>query len=226
MLGAIGDAGAYSFNYYKNITAGEGGMFVTDDYRAYQRGSITIDCCRFYWDGRDPALKPFTANGSRASEVSGAILNVQLGRLPAMIGKMREQKKRILRETSETGLKPIRANDLGGECGSYVMYTFEEARQAEAFAKRMGGFVTAKTGRHVYTEWDPIFDHRGAHHPALNPFNLKENKGLRMHYTKGMCARSLDILNRTAAFGTHPAYTAAEVGQIIRKARRAAREVL
>jgi dTDP-4-amino-4,6-dideoxygalactose transaminase len=30
-LGTIGDIGAYSFNYYKNMTAGEGGAVVTSD---------------------------------------------------------------------------------------------------------------------------------------------------------------------------------------------------
>jgi dTDP-4-amino-4,6-dideoxygalactose transaminase len=226
MLGSIGDAGAFSFNYYKNITSGEGGMFVTKDRRVYERGYMTVDCCRFYWDGRDPAAKPFTASGSRATEVSAAILNVQLGRLPAMIKRMRDEKKRILHETADTGLVPVRATSLDWECGSTVAFTFPTPAQADAFAKRMGGFVLIKTGRHVYTEWDPLFDHKGAHHPALNPFNLKENKGLRMNYTKGMCARSLDILKRTAAFGTHPDHSASDVAGIIRKARRAAKDIL
>ncbi len=34
MLGSIGHAGAYSFNYYKNMTAGEGGAVVTNDPNA------------------------------------------------------------------------------------------------------------------------------------------------------------------------------------------------
>jgi dTDP-4-amino-4,6-dideoxygalactose transaminase len=226
MLGAIGDAGAYSFNYYKNITAGEGGAFVTNDLRVYKRGYMMVDCFRFYWDGRDPYLKHFTSNGARATEVSGAILNTQLGRLRPMIKCMRDEKKRILAETADTGLVPIRATSIDCECGTTVMYTLPTAAKAVAFAKRLGGFVTARTGRHVYTEWDPIFDHQGAHHPALNPFNLKENKRCRMNYTKDMCARSLDILNRTAAFGTHPAHTSADVAAIIRKVKKAAKDIL
>ena len=226
MLGAIGHAGAFSFNYYKNITAGEGGAFVTNDRRVSERGYIAVDCFRFYWDGRDPYLRPFTANGARATEVSGAILNVQLGRLPGIIARMRGQKKRMLAETAGTGLAPIRATSLDWECGSHVMYVFPTAAQAGAFARKTGGFVTARTGRHVYTEWDPIFDHRGAHHPALDPFKLKENKRCRMKYTKDMCARSLDILNRTVAIQTHPAKTAADISALIAKVAKAAKAVL
>ena len=226
MLGSIGHAGAFSFNYYKNITAGEGGAFATNDYRAYQRGGIAVDCFRFYWDGRDPYLKPFLSNGARASEVSGAILNVQLGRLPGMIKKMRAEKKRILAATADTGLAAIRATSLDWECGTHVMYTLPTPAQADAFAKKVGGFVTAKTGRHIYTEWDPVFNRLGAHHPALDAFRLKENKGCRTNYTKSMCRRSLDILARTVAFGTHPERTAAQVAALISKVRKAAGEIL
>jgi len=42
MLGSIGHAGAFSFNYYKNMTSGEGGAFVTNDDRVIRRGSCTV----------------------------------------------------------------------------------------------------------------------------------------------------------------------------------------
>ncbi|MCD6404338.1 MAG: aminotransferase class V-fold PLP-dependent enzyme [Planctomycetes bacterium] len=226
MLGAIGHAGAFSFNYYKNISAGEGGAFATNSKKAYERGSIMIDCFRFYWDGRDPDLEPFAANGARASEIAGAVLNVQFGRLPGLIKTMRAQKKRILEETADTALAPIRANSLDWECGTHVMYTLPTAAQADAFAKKINGTVASKTGRHVYTEWDPVLGHKGAHHPALDPFKLKENKDCRKKYTKKMCAKSLDILSRTVFFGTAPTLRASAVAALIKKIRKAAREVL
>jgi len=49
-LGAIGHAGAYSFNFFKNITCGEGGAFVTNRKAVYDRGSVAVDCCSFYWN--------------------------------------------------------------------------------------------------------------------------------------------------------------------------------
>ena len=39
-LGTIGDAGAYSFNYFKVITSGEGGALVTGDRTIYERGFL------------------------------------------------------------------------------------------------------------------------------------------------------------------------------------------
>lgn len=225
-LGSIGHAGAFSFNYYKNMTCGEGGAVVTNDAKAAERAGCMIDCCRFYWDGRKDSFRPFTSNGSRASELEGAMMNAQLDRIDPMIRAMRRQKRRILRETASTGLVPIRHNSPDHECGSHVMYTLPSSSQADEFARLTGGTVAGKTGRHVYTEWDPIFNHRGAHHRALDPFRLPANRRCRKKYTKGMCAASLDVLNRTVMLTNHPDRTRADVTAVISKIRAAAGAVL
>ncbi len=184
MLGSIGHAGAFSFNYYKNMTCGEGGAVVTDDDQAIAHARCMVDCCNFYWTGRQQDVQPFTSNGSRASELEGAMLNVQLDRIGPMIRTMRRQKARILKETADTGLTPARSNSLEWECGTHVMFTLPTAEQADRFAALVQGTVCIKTGRHVYTEWDPIFAHRGAAHPALDPFNLPENAECRKEYRR------------------------------------------
>jgi dTDP-4-amino-4,6-dideoxygalactose transaminase len=226
MLGTLGDAGAFSFNYYKNMTCGEGGALVTDSDVVHERARCMVDCCNFYWTGRKDGIVPFTSNGSRASEVEGALLNVQLDRIRGMTRATRRQKQRILRETADTGLRPATAHSLEWECGSHVLYVLPTPEQAEKFKALAGGVIAGQTGRHVYTEWDPIFAGQGAHHPALNPFTLPQNRKCRRKYTKDMCARSLDILNRTVMFHNHPDRRRAEVTALIRRIRSAAREVL
>ena len=226
MLGSIGHAGAFSFNYYKNMTCGEGGALATNDEQAIQRARCMVDCCNFYWTGRRQDVAPFASNGSRASEIEGAMLNVQLDRIGPMVRAMRRQKARILKETADSGLTPARSNSLEWECGSHVMYALPSGEQADRFAALVRGVVCAKTGRHVYTVWDPIFAHRGAHHPALDPFNLPANAECRKEYTMDMCAPSLDILNRTVEIATHPDNKRADVTAIIRRISAAAKEVL
>lgn len=226
MLGAIGHAGAYSFNYYKNITCGEAGAVVTNNKKANRRAGCWVDCCNFYWRGRSGPSDHFASAGSRASEIEGAILNVQFKRLPGMIKRMRAEKKRILAGTVDSGFTPIRATSLDWECGTHVVYTLPTAEAAERFAKSVKGTVVGKTGRHIYTEWDPILNHRGAHHPALDPFRLKENRRCRKRYSKTMCKHSLEIADRTVLIATHPRHTAADVKAIIKRINRAARAVL
>ena len=226
MLGTFGPAGAFSFNYFKNISAGEGGAVVTNRTPVFNKAKCMIDPCSFYWKGRRKSFEPFVSNGARASEFEGAILNAQFDRLPSMLRTMRQQKKRILRETAKTGLVASPTHSPDYECGSCVMYLLPTEKQAEEFSSLVGCGIAGRTGRHVYTEWDPIFAHKGAHHDALNPFTLKENKGCRMTYTKDMCARSLDILNRTVMLGNHPDRKAADVAATIKKIKDAAKQVL
>ena len=86
-FGTIGDVGCFSFNYYKNMTAGEGGGVAVNDDAVAERARCAIDPCHFYWHGRNDATQPFAGNGARASELMGAMLNVQLDRLDGMVAR-------------------------------------------------------------------------------------------------------------------------------------------
>ncbi len=157
---------------------------VTDDDAFAERIECAIDPCRFYWDGRKESFAGYLANGARASEIEGAIMNCQLDRIDDMIATMRAQKRRILTETAACGLTPSPGNSPAWECGTHVAFLLPTAAAANALAERTGGWVALKTGRHVYTEWDPVLEHRGAHHAAVNPFALEQNRGCRMDYSK------------------------------------------
>ena len=222
MLGSIGHIGAFSFNHYKNMSCGEGGAVVTSDGAFAERIECAIDPCRFYWDGRKDSFAGYVANGARASEIEGAIMNCQLDRIDEMVGAMRGQKARIIKETEPSGLSPSPNNSPDGECGSHVTYLLPSTAAADALAEASDGWVALKTGRHVYTEWDPVLQHRGAHHPALNPFELEQNKGCRMAYSKEMCRQSIDILGRTVCVETHPDNTDGDVARIIHRINHAA----
>ena len=226
MVGSIGHIGGFSFNYYKNMTCGEGGAVVTDSDEYAERIRCAVDPCSFYWNGRENTFSGFVYDGARASEFEGAILNRQLDRIDDMIKSMRGQKLRILEETAGSGLEQIPVHSAESECGTHVMYQLPSEKKANDFAEMTKGTVALNTGRHVYTEWDPILDHRGAHHPALNPFNLPENQECRMDYSAEMCQLSLDILAKTVFIQTHPDNTDDDVDTLIRTIHEASQQVL
>ena len=85
------------------MTCGEGGGVATNDDELAERARCAIDPCHFYWHGRNDDVKPFAGNGARASELMGAMLNVQLDRIDGMIAAMRAEKKRILEGTASLG---------------------------------------------------------------------------------------------------------------------------
>lgn len=226
MAGSIGHAGAFSFNYFKNMTCGEGGAVVTNDERVSQRARCMIDSCSFFWTGKETDIAPFAASGARASEFEGAIMNAQLDRIGGLITTLRAQKKRVLRGIANSGLVPAKANSLDWECGTTNMLLAPTAESAQAIAKLAGGGIASQTGRHTYTEWDPILNKRGAHHPALDPFNLAENRECRMTYSKTSHPRTLDILGRAIMIGNHPDRSDADVDALIERINSAAQSVL
>ena len=226
-LGSMGQAGAFSFNYYKNMTCGEGGAVVSSDARVMQVARCSIDCCGFFWNGREQDIQPFSSNGSRASELEGAVMNVQLDRIDEMTSAMRHSKDEILRRTTATGLlkaSPRHSPDY--ECGTKICYLLPTATAADALAQKVGGVVACKTGRHTYNEWDPILNHRAGHVPAMNPFTWEANRGCRMNYSLDMCARSLGILGRTVMIDNNPDRTKADVDQLVSRITQAAETVV
>ena len=228
-LGTIGHAGAFSFNYFKNITCGEGGGVCTADSRIADRARCAIDPCHFYWQGRDDSQKPFAGNGARASELMGAMLNVQLDRLDGMIEAMHMEKKRILAGTAHLGnigLRPTPMNSPDHDCATQVMFLLPSAAAAERFVSLFPSVIPGRTGRHNYTEWDQVLMGEGAAHPDMNPYNMPANAACRRDYSKDICAGSLDILNRTVMVATHPLHSSSEIDDTIRNIDIAARVAL
>jgi dTDP-4-amino-4,6-dideoxygalactose transaminase len=228
-FGSIGDAGCFSFNYYKNMSSGEGGGVAINADDIAERVRCSIDPCHFYWQGRSDGVKPFVANGARATEITGALLNVQLDRLDGMVQAMRSERDAILARTQSLGnlgLNPARLNGRSEDCGTYVFYTLPSAEDAERFTSLFPSVVAGKTGRHNYTEWDQVLMGEGAAHPALNPFNMPENAECRRTYSRDMCTRSLEILNRTVLVPTHPLHGPSEIDDIVHNINMAAHVAL
>ncbi len=96
-LGTFGALGAYSLQQEKNITAGEGGLIVTDDERLYLRATRYSDqggqfVTSYMSERGDELTEPFAGENLRMGELAGAVAGVQLRRLPEILGRMRANK--------------------------------------------------------------------------------------------------------------------------------------
>ncbi|MGH6904026.1 MAG: aminotransferase class I/II-fold pyridoxal phosphate-dependent enzyme, partial [Geminicoccaceae bacterium] len=194
-----------------------------------ERVRCAIDPCHFYWQGRSDQQKPFAGNGARASEIMGAMLNVQLDRLPGMIAAMHREKKQILEGTAHLGnlgLRPTPMNSPDHDCAAQVMYLLPSTAAAARFVEVLPCVIAGKTGRHNYTEWDQVLIGEGAAHAAMNPYRMPENRDCRRRYARDMCQRSLDILDRTVMVPTHPLHNDQEIGDTIHNIEVAARVAL
>lgn len=225
-IGALGDSAAFSFNYFKNITCGEGGAIVSKDSITHQKASCLVDSCGFFWRGEETSIRPFAAGSARASEIQGAMLNAQFDRLPGMLNAMRSHKKRIVKETRDLPFNAAPSHDPDGECGTHVVYNLPDAESARAFAEAVGGIVSGRTGRHTANEWTPVLEKAGHLHPAMDPFRRAENAECRKDYSEAVFQKSLDILNRTVLIKMHPSRTDEQVSELIGKIINAAAAVV
>ena len=214
-LGSWGDAGAFSFNYYKIISMGEGGALITSNRQVFERGLIYHDSSACAYFGKQ--IDDFTSNtfcGSeyRTNEISCAILREQLKKLDGIMADLRRNKKYLMDNLKDVcGF--IRSNDIEGDLGTTLAMYFDTKEEAERVAEIVGGTVPFHTKKHVYYDWKPLLQKRGAHHPALDPFNLKENQGIIPEYREDMCPKSLEHLARAVYIEINPEWTKEELDE-------------
>jgi len=207
MLTTIGQAGAFSFNQFKNITCGEGGGLATNDINIYQRALIYHDCgCVFRSYAEGLQVPFFAGDNYRSNEISGAILNIQLGRLDSILERLRERKAAMVKKLEKAeAFKVAPTNDAKGDCGSSVCLIFKTAEERVKFCAKIKEIDAAyamgspiDSGRHVYTNWKPFIEQMGGYVPAMDAYKRKENKGRKMKLAADSCPKTLDILARTA----------------------------
>lgn len=194
-VGSIGNAGAFSFNQYKNLNSGEGGAVLTNDDRIFSRARMYHDVgsyTRQYSFENNEAV--FAGVNLRVSEITGAILYAQLPRLDPYIGRMRKRRKimeKVLAKSKSFRVSPH--NDPDSAAGLSIV--FDSSEEAAAFAKKKKGVERLiDTGRHVYTNWLPVMTRR-TFDDRTNPYDRTHREiG---EYSADTCPKSLDILART-----------------------------
>ena len=197
-LGTIGHTGAYSFNQYKNITCGEGGAVVTNDDRTYERSLMYHDAGSFTRNYASSVKEPFFPGVNyRVSEVQGAIMGEQLKRLDGILAKLQERRKIMVDIFAGTNKFKVAEHNAEADAVGLAII-FDSQKEAQAFTKKHKTGLLIETGRHVYTNWEPLLEQR-SFHPKMNPFNWTQRKVV---YTRDMCKPTLDILARAMNIGT------------------------
>jgi hypothetical protein len=118
-LGTFGKFGAFSLQYHKTITTGEGGLVVSDDTKMFERavryhdqGSVRVE----ELDQMIPDESPLIIGVNyRMSELTAAVGVAQLGKMDWIIGQQRAHKARAARGLA--GIPGVRLRPLAGSRG-------------------------------------------------------------------------------------------------------------
>ena len=199
-VGSIGHAGAFSFNVYKTITSGDGGMVVTNDEEVYKR------CFAFHDQGHSPlrtgveiGKRPFIGLDLRFTEMQAAILVAQLRKLPRIVGHLRTNKHRYKELISELpGIQFRELTDPDGDLATMLTVIMPSEEIARAIANDLGTKVAADAGWHVYNNMEQILEQRTVT-PVKCPFSCSPytDNGGTMRYWKGMLPRTDALFARS-----------------------------
>jgi dTDP-4-amino-4,6-dideoxygalactose transaminase len=197
-VGSMGDMGIFSFNVFKMINAGEGGMAVTDDETLYRRAFA------FHDQGHSPLRKDVAEMNNRVlvglnlrmAELTAAVLIAQVRKTDRILEHLRANKKRFKEQIADLpGIGFREISDPEGECATLLTVIFPDAEGARRIAGELGNRVVAESGWHVYNNMEQIIERRTVT-PEMCPFTCPYYKGEEMRYHKGMLPQTDDILGR------------------------------
>jgi dTDP-4-amino-4,6-dideoxygalactose transaminase len=232
MLGSIGDLGCFSLQQYKVITAGEGGVVVTDDDARYQRCLMAHDSAIRFWKSED-ALPSFPGENYRLSELAAALALAQFGKMPSILERLRAAKARVVAELRDMpGIRLQDVPDPAGDCGTTMAFFCPSADLAKEFSAALkaegipNGTMYDNTiaDRHIYRNWDYVLAKRGST-AAGCPWTCGAYKG-NVEYSADMCPRSLDYLGRAVSVGFSQRMTAEHTDKIGAGIRKVAKALL
>lgn len=222
--GANSHAFAWSLNFFKVITAGEGGMFFTNDDAAFLRGVYLSDPGTPMWDSDlkgGAKVPPFSRACYRGNEVSAAIARVQFGKMDAVLSHSRRLKRLLLENLGEpVHYRRQHVDDPEGECGISFAMIAESRECAKRLTEEMrrrgleigSAYNDGFPDRHIYAYWDSILQKRGTT-PLNYPWGDPGYKG-NVQYGKDMCPQTLDILGRCLRLSIHMGMTERNILEI------------
>jgi len=204
-LGTFGDIGCFSFDYVKVMTTGEGGMIVTDNEEIYKQAD-------YYHDHGHPHLKDKNRGEEkrmrkgfnfRMNELQGALGIAQLKKLPEIIRKQKENKKKI-----KEGIKDIKGivfrniPDPEGEIATFLTFYLPTKEKTEKFKEKMKNL--------------------GVNPAILNYWHFIAN----VEIAGGNFPKTKDILERMVSIEIKTIMEEKEISKIIDVIKKVAKEII
>jgi len=196
-VGTFGKMGAFSLNVYKTITAGDGGMVVTNDEKLYKRAFAVHDQGHLpLRQGVEQGKRTILGVNFRMNELTAAVAGAQLKKLPQIKERLQKNKKRlknILSEIKEIKFRKIL--DEKGDVGTLLTFFMPDVKSAESLAKKIGCTTVAKSGWHVYNNMEHVMGQMTVTSEGC-PFTCPYYNGPKVNYYKGMLPQTDDLLAR------------------------------
>jgi len=193
-LGAIGDLGIYSFNIYKTINAGDGGMVVAHERSLYERAFAFHDQGHLPLRmGVEAGNRSVIGQNFRMNELTGAVLLAQFRKLDGLLERLRAIKARFRSRLNDVPSIRFRTLNDPGECATLLTLILPDADSARRVAAALGTTTVSESGWHVYSNMEQLIDKKQVT-PGC-PFACPAHP-TDVNYRAGLLPRTDDILAR------------------------------
>ncbi len=218
-IGTTGDIGCFSFNEFKHISCGDGGITITRNPELAERLRLSTDKA---YSRRPDVLERrpiFLANNYRMTELQGAVALAQLRKLDSIISRRQAWCNELTKRLK--GLPglclPEIAEGVEPSWWFYIMRVDEERMgvDTDTFAKALqaeGLPIGAHyIGKCVYEY--PLFTNKSAFDHAPHPCDTYD-------YHAGMCPNAEAILNTCLLLTVNEAYTQTDLDDTVEGIRK------
>jgi 8-amino-3,8-dideoxy-alpha-D-manno-octulosonate transaminase len=213
MLGTFGQIGIFSFDHYKTITTGEGGMLVTDDLDLYHRAEWYHDHGHDHLSTVHRALDGRSILGFnyRMNEFQGALGLAQLRKLKKVIAAQQKNRAAIQEVLGAVrGLKFRVIPDPKGDSATHLGFNFPTEEQRAAFQQALKAEgIDTTCFKDNFWHYVPNWEHFLAKSTAQTKSPFTDPRNRKITYSRKAIPHAEDLLGRTLIMGVNVKMTAA-----------------
>jgi 8-amino-3,8-dideoxy-alpha-D-manno-octulosonate transaminase len=227
--GLFGKAGSYSFDFFKIATAGEGGVFVTNDEHTYKMAEYFCDHGHNH-EGNNRGMEkhPIIGFNFRISELHAAVGLAQTRRVPE-IKKINQKNKKYLQDKIKSEVNEFefsRLPDESGDSATFLNLMLPSTEVAKMFVdelnkKSVAGFNYWYTNMyHFINQWDHIKELRFPNKMAIHYLPIPQD------YQKLDLPKSQEVIGRLVSFGVRVSWTDEEMDKLAKSIVEALKNVM
>ncbi len=227
LAGTFGKVGCFSFDFFKVITAGEGGAVITDDREVYETAHMYGDHGHDHLgDNRGAEKHPILGLNFRVSELHAAVGLAQLRKLDAILARQRRFQARLREAFSGFPQIAFReVPDPAGDSATTLGFLLPDAATAARVHEELGkaGIGTAywyRNNFHYLRNWEHL---KGLKSAYRLPIRLLEDCP---DYAGVRLPRTEEIMSRMQMIEIRLSWTEEHVDTITEKTREVLRKVL
>ena len=230
-LGSFGKMGCFSFDAVKTVTAGEGGMVITNDRDLYTKVSEYHD----HGHDHNPSVprglekRSFIGVNLRMSELQGAVALAQFRKLePVILPAQKKNKARIKEALAKIDQITFREiPDPQGDTATFLTFFLPTAQKARDFNKAMseagtGAIYWYENSWHYYEQWEHLLQGKSLMRTG-HPFRTESGQ-VRCSYAKDALTKTADILSRTLSIAIN-IHMDDQIPRIVKAIEKAARVI-